>query len=150
MAEETLLRAIKKMTIRVDLNPAITESTHCIPLGKQICLQQCNLNFIKTQCQPACQPICQQNCVSIVLNDRSPILLMDLLKKSSYSNHIFDQLSLHHFKCCYHYNLLSNLIENGQRNDSKKYLQLSDFQGYGNFKPKTLAGRFPNETVQEL
>ncbi|VDO28965.1 unnamed protein product [Onchocerca flexuosa] len=52
----------KQSTIRVDLNPAITESTHCIPLGKQICLQQCNLNFIKTQCQPACQPICQQNC----------------------------------------------------------------------------------------
>ncbi|VDK63056.1 unnamed protein product [Onchocerca ochengi] len=55
-------QAYKPQTIRVDLHPIILESAHCIPLCQQTCLQQCNLNLIKTRCQPAGQTICQQNC----------------------------------------------------------------------------------------
>ncbi|KAM3726614.1 TWiK family of potassium channels protein [Dirofilaria immitis] len=97
-------------------------------------------------------------------------VIKDLIGKNNCSNHAFDHLSLHHFKYCYHYNLLSNVTDNGQRDDSSNYLQSSNFQdvaakknssveawpfidsllfafalittiGYGNITPKTFAGQ---------
>uniref|UniRef100_A0A0R3S4E5 TIL domain-containing protein n=1 Tax=Elaeophora elaphi TaxID=1147741 RepID=A0A0R3S4E5_9BILA len=51
----------KPQIIRVNLHATTLESTQCIPLCQQTCLQQCSINLIKVQCQPACQTICQQN-----------------------------------------------------------------------------------------
>ncbi|MCP9266181.1 hypothetical protein DINM_021678 [Dirofilaria immitis] len=87
-------------------------------------------------------------------------VIKDLIGKNNCSNHAFDHLSLHHFKYCYHYNLLSNVTDNGQRDDSnvaaKKNSSVEAWPfidsllfafalittiGYGNITPKTFAGQ---------
>uniref|UniRef100_A0AAF5PVW1 Potassium channel domain-containing protein n=1 Tax=Wuchereria bancrofti TaxID=6293 RepID=A0AAF5PVW1_WUCBA len=76
-------------------------------------------------------------------------IIKNLLRKSNCSNIIFDHLSIHYFKHCYYYNLLShsNVTNNEQRNDNNNYLstsnQSSNYQDSSEIKKDSPVNEWP-------